>query len=51
MRELYRDREFQKKHGECWHCHRVREITYLKVAHVPLYGWVCEDCRDEWTSE
>jgi hypothetical protein len=41
-------KEFDKKHGECHACKRQTSVTYLKTAHVPLYGWVCEDCREDW---
>lgn len=43
--------EFDTQHGRCHLCQRDAGCTYLKTAHVPLYAWVCEDCRDEWVSE
>ncbi len=43
--------EFESDTRICNCCERATLCTYLKAAHVPLYAWVCSECRDEWVYE
>lgn len=43
--------EFTREEHKCDECDEVRQCTYVKHAHVPLYSWACEDCYDSVVSE
>jgi hypothetical protein len=44
-------KEFDREFKECHLCKVETHCILLKTAHVPLYAWVCNKCRDGWVAE